>query len=65
MPSSPPAIVLSEADLRLSLWLHHGHDMLYGDDGEMQCPRCGLDFLRAPLSRIQSHLATLEPIKLI
>jgi|GEM_PF-3428809 len=34
--------------LRKLLWLRHGcppHG-LYGDDGEMQCSTCGLDFKR-------------------
>jgi hypothetical protein len=35
-----------ERILRRLLWLRHGHDGLYGDDGEMQCARCRLDFLR-------------------
>lgn len=30
--------------LRELMWLHHGHDGLYGDDGCMQCARCMTDF---------------------
>ena len=37
---------------RKALWLNHGHDTLYGDDGEMQCPRCLLDFKRNSLDEI-------------
>jgi hypothetical protein len=40
---------LEESDLhfRRGLWLAHGHtSALYGDDGEMQCPVCRVDFLR-------------------
>ena len=33
-----------EMILRKLLWLNHGHWPLYGDDGEMQCSICGLDF---------------------
>lgn len=35
--------------LRKLLWLHHGHEgpALYGDDGEMQCHACVIDFRRA------------------
>ncbi len=36
----------TELTLRRLLWLRHGHDGLYGDDGEMQCGHCRLDFLR-------------------
>ena len=45
--------------LRYLLWLHHGHDRLYGDDGEMQCSQCGMDFKRAPIALIQERLAGL------
>ncbi len=36
----------SEKILRKLLWLQHGHTALYGDDGEMQCSECMLDFKR-------------------
>jgi predicted transglutaminase-like cysteine proteinase len=39
-------------ELRKLLWLNHGHSQLYGDDGEMQCHECGLDFKRDPVARI-------------
>ena len=39
-------------ELRKLLWLNHGHFKLYGDDGEMQCHECGLDFKRDPVERI-------------
>lgn len=39
--------------LRYEWWLNHGHDGLYGDDGEMQCGRCPADFKREPLERLQ------------
>ena len=32
--------------LRMLLWLRHGCDGLYGDDGEMQCSKCMIDFKR-------------------
>lgn len=38
-----------ELDLRRLLWLRHDPDhfaALYGDDGEMQCSACGIDFKR-------------------
>ena len=31
---------------REALWLRHGHEGLYGDDGEMQCGTCVRDFKR-------------------
>jgi hypothetical protein len=40
--------------LRYLLWLHHGHMGLYGDDGEMQCPHCRLDFKRNPIAALES-----------
>ena len=30
----------NEIKLREYLWLTHGHQGLYGDDGEMQCSAC-------------------------
>lgn len=41
-----------EDELRRLLWLNHGHEGLYGDDGEMQCNRCPLDFKRATVEEI-------------
>jgi hypothetical protein len=37
-----------EETLRKLLWLRHGCPIpsLYGDDGEMQCSECGIDFKR-------------------
>lgn len=34
--------------LRKLLWYRHGCELsaLYGDDGEMQCNKCGIDFKR-------------------
>jgi len=32
--------------LRRLLWIRHGCTTLYGDDGEMQCSTCQIDFLR-------------------
>lgn len=43
-----------ERRLRRELWLGHGHDALYGDDGEMQCSKClpVYDYKRAPLEQV-------------
>jgi hypothetical protein len=45
------------AGLRRLLWLRHGCPMgaLYGDDGEMQCSACGLDFRFDPVDRIEAR----------
>ena len=45
-----------ELKYRKSLWMGHGHDHLYGDDGEMQCTQCpgeAWDYRRAPLEVIE------------
>lgn len=39
--------------LRRLLWLRHGHHGIYGDDGEMQCATCTLDFKREPADIIE------------
>jgi len=41
-----------EMTLRYLLWLRHGCDGLYGDDGEMQCAACAIDFKRDPVDHI-------------
>ena len=43
--------------VRAALWISHGHDGLYGDDGEMQCntPPLIADFLRDPLPALLNH----------
>jgi hypothetical protein len=42
-----------EQILREMLWLHHGViHMLYGDDGEMQCNTCMIDFVRDSVEQI-------------
>ena len=43
--------------LRQLLWLHNGKDhMLYGDDGEMLCNTCWLDFKRDSFKEIFEKL---------
>lgn len=45
--------------MRQLLWTSHCGSThisnLYGDDGEMQCARCGLDFKRQPLEELQKR----------
>ena len=45
-----------EKKLRKLLWLHHGCDNLYGDDGEMQCSKCWIDFKRDSIEQIEKQL---------
>lgn len=51
-------------ELRKVLWLNHGCDIgaLYGDDGEMQCGRCIIDFLRATPEQLVSALQRRGPV---
>lgn len=45
-----------ERDVRAYLWLSHGHQGMYGDDGEMQCVECApygvMDYKRQPLADV-------------
>jgi hypothetical protein len=46
----------AELKLRYLLWIRHDSNhsaFLYGDDGEMQCSKCGIDFLRMPVDGIE------------
>ena len=45
----------NEKLLRQLLWLRHGCGVpaLYGDDGEMQCSKCMIDFKRATAVEIE------------
>ena len=42
--------------LRELLWLKHGCQDLYGDDGEMQCSKCMIDFKRDSIEDINRQL---------
>ena len=46
--------------LRRLLWLYHGHSNLYGDDGEMQCGECGLDYKRDDIETIEKYFNEME-----
>ena len=52
----------SLATFRKLLWLNHGCNNLYGDDGEMQCANCRIDFLRDSVETISFKLAK-DPIR--
>jgi len=62
-PDNEPTI---EFKYRRELWLNHGHEWLYGDDGEMQCSSCmkyGVwDYKRDDLEKIEKAvmLARME-----
>lgn len=49
-----------EVKYRCLLWLTHGHDGLYGDDGEMQCGKCVADFKRGDLTNLESLVSKLN-----
>lgn len=48
-----------DAAIRKLLWLRHGCPIgaLYGDDGEMSCGACGIDFLRWSAEQIERSFA--------
>jgi len=48
----------SELKIRKLLWIRHGCSVgsLYGDDGEMQCNTCGIDFKRMAPEKIEELL---------
>ncbi len=51
--------IMAEADtLRMILWLNHGHGGIYGDDGEMRCAECGIDFKHDDVSVIAERLSS-------
>ena len=54
-----------ELEIRKLLWLTHhcGQSYLYGDDGEMQCHLCGLDFRRHSESRIVNTFNKVGSLK--
>ena len=47
----------NEMILRKLLWLRHGcpSHVLYGDDGELQCSACMIDFLRDSAEQIEKR----------
>jgi hypothetical protein len=42
--------------LRRILWETHGHKDQYGDDGQMQCPYCLVDFANDSVEEIERKL---------
>ena len=53
--------VEANKDLRQLLWLKHGCNItsLYGDDGEMQCNKCLIDFKRDTPESIKKRFTQL------
>jgi len=53
--------------LRHLLWLRHGcpSAALYGDDGEMQCSVCLIDFKRLPATAIADRFERLGRAQLV
>jgi hypothetical protein len=51
--------------LRKLLWLRHGCPIsaLYGDDGEMQCGRCCIDFKRSSAVEIEQLFMAIAAAK--
>ena len=52
-------LIEENKELRELLWLRHGCSFfqLYGDDGEMQCRNCMLDFKRDNIEKISRAFA--------
>lgn len=52
--------------LRKLLWLRHGCELvtLYGDDGEMQCGTCSIDFKRMSVENIRDRWAAINKLPL-
>ena len=55
-------MINNEKLLRKLLWLNHGCSItsLYGDDGEMQCSKCLIDFKRNPVEDIEKRIYILN-----
>ena len=57
-----------EQQLREHLWLGHGHEGQYGDDGEMQCAAClpfGMhDYKREPIEKLLEVKQTIALLKI-
>lgn len=59
----PEAALLRDLHtMRVLLWSTHPCTGKYGDDGELQCSECRIDFLRAPIVELETgvQLRSLE-----
>lgn len=63
-PPSTPTFDL-ERELRLEWWFNHGCPTagLYGDDGEMQCGACGIDFRRMPITELLRQVQSVRLVR--
>lgn len=57
-------LICDNYNLRRLLWIYHGHYhghqvYLYGDDGEMQCNKCMIDFKRDSIKTIRERLVNV------
>jgi hypothetical protein len=61
-----PSVEESEYELRKLIWLNHGCSVeyLYGDDGELQCHKCRIDFKRDSVFNINQRFSDLMILKL-
>lgn len=52
-------------DMRYFAWFNHGcpFGSQYGDDGEMSCGHCGVDFKREPANQWVTHMQAMEARK--
>jgi hypothetical protein len=57
-PTDAPPAETPQPDWRQTLWLNHGCPVavLYGDDGQMQCSACGIDFKSSSAEHIATRL---------
>ena len=58
----------NERTLRYMLWMAHGtleNHYLYGDDGELNCNSCGIDFKRHTVKSIHDALSDQNMQKVI
>lgn len=52
---------------RYELWSNHGHTLMYGDDGEMQCAECSpvSDYKRMPLEQVVQQANAMRLARLL
>lgn len=63
-----PEIADDEFRFRRLLFINHGScdgKQLYGDDGEMHCHECDIDFVRDSAEEIETRIGKLNLAKLI
>ena len=55
-------LITENKALRRLLWIRHGcpFSALYGDDGEMQCGKCVIDFKRTSVELIEKRFIKIN-----